>query len=423
MNRNKVAAVVIFGILLAWFGAVAVAAELPEGTVITKANLDKVKSDTFEGKTIGSMLTEKIQWQIMNYNLKVRIVHSKPVTLDPKLVEATKKYAKEVKYDPKNHEVSGYKAGIPFPEIDPKDPGAGFKVVWNFYYASPEGDALDGIWDFILVDGKKGVERRTSWKYYKIFNKGRLMDGVPPVGSDPSIAYKYFYIAVAPRDLKGTGTFTIAYDSKKPDETWAYIKSVRRIRQLSGGAWMDPVGGMDQMYDEIYGFSARPSRYPDCKYLGKRWLLAPGHQNKKWNKASKGKTTTEEFPMVDLNNPPYWNPIVDWEPTEVHVVELISPQENPYNSKRIMYSDTRAPHFYYTENYDKKGEFYKFVFFPMTELTAEDGYKMNSGNFNGWWINFKRNHATFYAEQGFKANPPYANEKSLSLGLLEESAK
>ena len=118
-----------------------------------------------------------------------------------------------VKYDPKNHEVSGYKSGIPFPEIDPKDPGAGFKDLWNFYYASPEGDALDGIWDFILVDGKKGVERRTSWKYYKIFNKGRLMDGVPPVGSDPSIAYKYFYIAVAPRDLKGTGTFTIAYNA------------------------------------------------------------------------------------------------------------------------------------------------------------------------------------------------------------------
>lgn len=420
---RKVAISIFLGACLGWLVPAAMAAELPEGTVIDKSNIDRIKNDTFEGKTIGSMLTEKVEWQIRTWGLTIRLVHSKPVELDPKLVAATKKYAGDVKYDPKNHEVSGYKAGIPFPDIDPKDPEAGFKIVWNFYYASPEGDSVDGIFDFVLVDGNKGVERRTSWKFFKYFMKGRLKDGVPPVAGDGSIHFKYFYIAVAPRDLKGTGTFTVGYDSKRPDDTWAYIKSVRRIRQLSGGAWMDPVGGMDQMYDEIYVFSARPSRFPAMKLLEKRWILASVHNTKKWNKAFKGTNSQEEFPMVDLKTPPYWNPLVDWEPREVWVVEIKAPAENPYNSRRIIYADTVAPHFYYSENYDKKGDFYKFVFFPMQELKGADGYKAWSGDICGWWINFKRRHASLFIAQDFVINPPYADENSLTLKLLEETAR
>ncbi len=423
MNVKKLVSIAVAGMMLAWFAPAALGAEVAPGTVIDKTNIDKLKNETFEGKTIGSMLTEKVEWQVRNWNLTIRLIHSTPVALDPKLVAATKKYSKDVKYDPKTHEVTGYKAGIPFPEIDPKDPDAGFKVAYNFYYSSPEGDSVDGIFDFVLVDGTKGVERRTSWKYFKYFMKGRLKSGVPPVGEDGSVLYKYFYIAVAPRDLKGTGTFTIAYDSKKPDDTWAYIKSVRRIRQLSGGAWMDPVGGMDQMYDEIYVLSARPSRFPSMKYLGKRWVLAPVHNSKRWNKAFKGTSSPEELPMVDLKHAPYWNPVVDWEPCEVHVTEITAPTENPYNSRRILYSDTRAPHFYYSENYDKKGDFYKFVFFPMQQLTAADGYKAQSGDICGWWINFKRRHASLFIGTDFQINPAYANDKSLSLGMLEEAAK
>lgn len=431
MKIGKIATIVAIGVFVTWLAPAAMAAELAPGTVITKANIDQVKNDTFEGKTIASMLTEKVEWQIRNTNLTIRVAHSQPVTLDPKLIAATKKYAGSIKYDPKNHEARGYQAGIPFPEIDPKDPEAGYKVVWNFYYASPEGDSVDGTVDFLMIDGNKGIERRTSWHYIQYKMKGRLKDGVSPVAGDGSVYFKYFYIAVAPRDLKGTGTFTIVYDSKKPDDTWAYIKSVRRTRKLSGGAWMDPVGGMDQMYDEIWVYSARPSRFPSMKFLGKRWVLAPVHLSKRWNKAHAGTNSPEELPMLDLKNPPYWNPLVDWEPCEVYVVEITASTENPYNSRRVLYSDTRVPHFYYSENYDKKGDFYKFIFFPMDVIRASDGYKALSGDNAGWYINFKRRHATMFfgkdigdpAGKGGLVNPQHVNENSLSLGLLEEAAK
>ena len=39
----------------------ATAAEVPVGTVISAANIDKIKNDTFERYTIASLLTEKIE--------------------------------------------------------------------------------------------------------------------------------------------------------------------------------------------------------------------------------------------------------------------------------------------------------------------------------------------------------------------------
>ena len=59
MTVRKVRKLSIFclvGIALGVLAYAASAAELPAGTVINKANLDKVMNDTFEGKTIRSIV-------------------------------------------------------------------------------------------------------------------------------------------------------------------------------------------------------------------------------------------------------------------------------------------------------------------------------------------------------------------------------
>jgi hypothetical protein len=75
--------------------------------------------------------------------------------------------------------------------------------------------------------------------------------------------------------MKGIGTFTIQYDSVKVD-VWAYVPAVRRVRRLSGGAWMDPVGSSDQLQDDLEIFNARPAG-TGYKMLGKRHVLAVMH--------------------------------------------------------------------------------------------------------------------------------------------------
>ena len=52
------------------------AKELQAGFVINKENFDSIKGDTFEGKTIGSMVPEKLEWMIKNYALTIKLANS-----------------------------------------------------------------------------------------------------------------------------------------------------------------------------------------------------------------------------------------------------------------------------------------------------------------------------------------------------------
>ena len=76
----------------------AMAKELEEGFVIKKDNFDSIKNDTFENKTIASMVPEKLEWMIKNYALTIKLAHSKKIEMDPKYVEANHKALHAGKY-------------------------------------------------------------------------------------------------------------------------------------------------------------------------------------------------------------------------------------------------------------------------------------------------------------------------------------
>ncbi|MBI2351840.1 MAG: DUF1329 domain-containing protein, partial [Deltaproteobacteria bacterium] len=58
-----------------------------------------------------------------------------PTTYQPprEYVEATKKYAGGARLGA-DGELLNHFGGLPFPEVDPRDPQAGQKVAWNYYW-------------------------------------------------------------------------------------------------------------------------------------------------------------------------------------------------------------------------------------------------------------------------------------------------
>lgn len=418
MNKfHKVARqIVSLSLLVAATGAIA--AEVPAGTVIDKSNIDTVKNDTFDGHSVASLLTDKVEWQVRNWNLKITLDHAKPFQVEPRLVEATKKYSSLVKFDPKTKEVSGYVAGVPFPEIQASDPDAGFKIMWNFYYAPSEGDTVYNSSFILGINGNSGLETKQAWIYQRYYFKNRLLDKQPVVG-DGSVAAKTFLLAQYPEDIKGIGTFTVRSDSVKFEDTWAYLKSARRARRLSGGAWMDPIGGSDILGDDANVFNARPSWYKNFKLLGKRWILAVT-DGRTDNRVASKSGTADEFPTVDLKNPPYWNPVEKWQPREVYVVEATPPDEHPY-SKRVMYVDVDTFRPWYSENYDKKGEFWKFAMSEMRYGVSEGGQKVLIYTASDV-IDFKARHASIAPIMG-RSDPAGITEDHWSLSNLEQLAK
>jgi hypothetical protein len=399
------------------------AADLQPGTVIFAANIDAMISQTFEGKTIGSMLTERIEWMIREKGLTITLRHSEKIPVDPRWIRATKKYSSDVRYDPKTRIISGYKAGLAFPDLDTADPHAADKLMWNVYLTGgwPRDDCnYVPRYASVLIDGKKGIERSMEWMYMRTMMTGRI-SGEEPVRGDGTIYYKQVMCGLYPYDIKGTGSYTIRYMDGRKDDMWAYMRTVRRTRQLMGGAWMDPISGTDQLNDEISIFSGFPTWYPGFRIIGKRVILAVAH--------SRGISWDEDnpenpFPNIDLKNPPYWNPLNDWEPREVWVVEATMPDEHPY-SRRIYYFDAVTGVGYMAECYDKQGEFFKIILNDSRSYKGDDG-ETSWGNqpFSGYIIDFRKHHATvFFVSENVRRNPPGLDERNVTIGVMESIAQ
>ena len=129
--RTSVLALCMAGGVLAVQGAAA--AELSTGTVISAANIDQVKSDTFEGHTIESLLTEKIEWRIRNSGMEITLGKSSEVPLDPRWVKASQENSGRASINKQECRVDGWGAGAPFQEIDMNDADAAEKIMWNWH--------------------------------------------------------------------------------------------------------------------------------------------------------------------------------------------------------------------------------------------------------------------------------------------------
>lgn len=407
------------------------AADLPDGFEINKDTIDANLANTYHGHTIKDMLTEKVEWQVREQNLRIYLAPPVVNKLDPEFERLKEVNATKVTFDPASRSVSGWEAGMPFPNIDPADPQCGDKFAWNLFYGSPIGtDMWAPTWVYLLVDGNKGLERLQGWTLYRYFVKGRWGTDQLTLG-DPELFHKTLIFAREPFDIKGLGIFALKYDSPKLEDNWAYIRSFRRVRRLSGGAWMDPIGGTDQLADDVEVFNAHPTWYPTYKCVGKRTILAT--TNARANRWIESETDpVKRFPTVSLGEAPYWHPVNDWSPVEVMVVEAETPPEHPY-SKKVMYLNIPYGRALLGETYDRKGEFWKFINFQERVLepgiksstwagdrTGDDHYSMTSTQ--GHIIDYQRRHATIFVTEPSFINRAGVKEDEVSLQVLESAA-
>ena len=373
----------------------ATAAELADGTVISKANLDQVRNDTFMGHKIGDLVTPVMEREIREFNRTFPLKKAAEPVLDPKFAEATKKYAAAVKFDAGSREISGYQAGVPFPAVDASDASAGDKVLWNYYYGAPNYAQDVSCPVYFVTVNKSGYESSQLWQFERVRNRGRIA-GNSHTLEDADWLYKQLFVGVAPQDIKGIGTYTLRYDSAKLDELFVYVKSVRRTRRLTGNAWADPGGpGFDFLNDDLYVFNSRPSRYVANKLVGKRWILAVTTLDKVERNAAKA-GTKDEFPHIDTTNAPNWNPVLPYTPREVYVVEATPPAEHPY-SKKVVYVDAKLWNTYRGEFYDKKGDLWKVSdFFFNSGVKGKTTGVQYINSDAGWFGDYKLRHATHF---------------------------
>jgi len=408
------------------------AADLPAGFELNKDNLDANMDSTFGGHTIRDLVTDKLIWQVKGQNLRLYLKNSEPHKLDPEYIKWSENNKTRVTFDPATRAISGWEAGLPFPDLDPSDPHCGDKAAWNLFYGSPIGtDMYFPTWVYLLVDGNSGLERVQGWAFFRYFTKGRW--GTEPlVLGDEAVYHKTLIYAREPFDIKGLGIFTVKYDSPKLEDNWAYIRSFRRTRRLSGGAWMDPIGGTDQLNDDVEIFNAYPTWYPKYECTARRHMLIVNNANeRRWVESESD--PVKRYPSVALDEPPYWQPKDKWEPTEVLVVEAQTPPEHPY-SKKVMYISPFYGRAHQAETYDRKGEFWKYMNF--LQLALPPGYESASNwagvrkaddhystiSTQGHTIDYQRRHATIFVTSPAVVNRVGQAADEVTLQRLEQAA-
>jgi hypothetical protein len=316
-------------------------ADVAPGDKLDASNVDKAKD----------LLSPGMVWCVKR-GWPITVSETKRIEWPQAYKEATEKYSAQVKLTPDGLDVKNYVAGLPFPNIDPKDPQVAYKIMWNYSYNFLTTDDVD-LRNFdadtgsIPQDGQMSVERHFLLDHFRrLFWTGRLYVDPKPEKPNPNgyRAQQGLYPILEPFDLKGVGALGNRYvESSKQDDSWLYLPSLRRVRRLSTAQRSDALFGQDTDVDSYYGYSGHIA-WMDWKYLGEKEVLGSMHG--------------EHFPVN-------WDTKVDWafndvwEKRKVYALEGVSKLPQYAYSKRVIFVDKEGWVIPFTDIYDRSGELWK----------------------------------------------------------------
>jgi hypothetical protein len=157
--------------------------------------------------------------------------------------------------------------GLPF-RIDPADPKAGAKVIWNAYYSLWRVGSTE---DVLALDwvGRRGLERQAIME-----SKTLYYEGAPPARAPDAnplgLAAQQIAEVTSPADLNGTTSLAWRYRAAdKPDQTWTYVPALRRVRQVSPANRSDGFLGSDLSQDDGAFFDGKPEDF-EWRLVGER---------------------------------------------------------------------------------------------------------------------------------------------------------
>jgi len=315
-------------------------ADVRPGDVITRANADTVKD----------LVSPGMYWCVQR-GFPMKITETQKIPLRRALTEATEKYSAQVRLSADGTRMEGFVAGRPFPRVDPNEPHAAMKLMYNFSYSIAFDDLdvrnFDADTGPISLDRPLQVERHFLIDHFRrLYYVGRLyVDPKPALPNSEGYHYKEtLKPLIEPFDLKGVGFLYYRYaDPAKQDDSWLYLPSLRRVRRLSTAQRSDALFGQDTDQDS-YGGYAGAIAWMDWKLLGARTVLA---------------SFKSALPVKWAEGAADWAFEAEWEKREMWVVEGVSKLPQYAYSKRVLYVDKELYSVPYSDMYDRAGELWK----------------------------------------------------------------
>jgi hypothetical protein len=308
-------------------------------------------------------------------------------------VANTEKYASQVKIvnlPDGGHSITGYVAGLPFP--NPSPPLKGWKILVNEWYRYVP---------WIICSSKPGYQvilkdrfgsmytERTALVYRRM---SHISDYDKPI-TDPQaqgIDYSEWVQLPAPEQVKYITNLTLYYDDLlKPEDVFLFIPALRRSLRLSAAARCAPFVGLDHTQDDVRtGFNGGIVRWV-VKFLRNQQIV----------------TLTTSDPAVYGKWENYYpsllfpKPVIGkWELRPVYVIDVrrVPAQRAGYcYGKQIMYIDGDSYNILWKENYDSSMKPWKdLVAIHIASPVPREGVQAETGNFIQLMYDQQNDHMT-----------------------------
>jgi len=311
------------------------------GKKIDKTNVDQVAQ--YMPESYVGLYKNPETWGAPAEGLWFTIVPYETVQETKGFIEATKKYAPQVKKNP-DGTIANYAeiAGFPFP--NPKD---GFEMAYNYEFNN-HGDTIKYRRFSPNINPKSKTERLADQEYTEFFFIHRTeLDPKPalPASENPKGAHRgYFLHMFKPPEFLNTRMYNLRYiDPNKEDDAYLWYSQFRRIRRLSTAQRCDSIDGSDLIYDDEYFWDGQLIRNTYTA-KGKKDLLCARHNDMKKTKREIGQGIVNGLQLERCNT---------------LVVDVINKDKNYIYSKRVWYLDPETFIILWTEIYDSNGKFWK----------------------------------------------------------------
>jgi len=255
--------------------------------------------------------------------------------------------------------------GRPFPNIDPKDPKIADKIMYNFQWNKYRIMAEHYQNKVTWIDNNKGEHRYIWTDSDELFMTGRPPGHEIAEKDNPNHYIKMSIgLNLEPFDMFGTNQLIFDYMDDRDVTTFAYVPSIRRVRQSSGVVRSDPYFGSDAWQDLGFMWDGK-NRWMKWKLTGEKTILVPFSQ-------IDVRTTTEDpdgtyhfnyAPIKFGFQVPGWTGAkwaltnCVWVPRRVYVIEQMP--KDPYYAwgLHINYVDKETACIWMKEIHDKTGAF------------------------------------------------------------------
>lgn len=280
--------------------------------------------------------------------------------------------------DPHTGTYPAFLYGYPFPAIDPHDPQAAVKVIYNFSYTLMQPDDVDRFSNLHWVS-PSSLERRAEFQGQLLFYGSRFSG---PLDNPNATLRKGLIAGFAPEEIFGVVTLEWVYlDPNKWNSLWAYVPELRRVRLLPPANGSESLFGSDLAHDDPYLFSGKV-QYFTWKLVGTQDALVPYTlpNPKPLRRTDQGDLLEVPHDLLALGwETAGWKGSAWW-PTKcrlvkrpVWVIEAVAKDEQYAYGRQVLWIDRELYLAYYKEAYNRAGQLWRMLLNAVSVARTPDG--------------------------------------------------